>query len=158
MGIKPSKWISSVLISNQNQNFPTSMVYNKTKSNTEGERKEIMWELLWLLKSVVLPYPNSSLSSRTKSLCILRICHFGILNLDFLIFVFTSWAQIIALCSNSSTFLVKKPSFQSPWDEEKDPNKTTIGNGEYYKLFFFTMMLSIEKLFFNGHYMNQSVK
>lgn len=55
MGIKPSKWISSVLILNQNQNFPTSMVYNKTKSSTEGERKEIMWELLWLLKSGVLP-------------------------------------------------------------------------------------------------------
>lgn len=55
-------------------------------------------------------------------------------------------------------FSQKTKSFQSPWDDEKDPNKPTIGNGEYYELFFFTTMLSTEKLFFNGHYINQSVK
>lgn len=57
----------------------------------------------------------------------------------------------------SQFWLKKARSFQSPWDEEKEPSNDTTGNSEYCKLFF-PITLSTEKLFFNGHYMNQSVK
>lgn len=47
-------------------------------------------------------------------------------------------------------FSQKTKSFQSPWDDEKDPNKPTIGNGEYYELFSLQRCYQLKNYFLMG--------